>query len=271
MMVNDVVKEYLISLGYNNEDIENILACNSLKSFKEDTLLIHIKDIYNLLISLGYSREDVIKMTKTFPALYGYSIENIKQKIDDLISLGYSRADVIKMTKTFPALYALSIENIKQKIEDLISLGYSRADVIKMTKLLPALYSYSIENIKQKIEDLISLGYSHENVIKMTKSLPSLYSYSIENIKQKIIFLREIQLDFIAIEDTKQLMQSIDLTYARYMFFKDKGIEVTRDNYRRLFYDAKQFEKQYGIDKSSLLEQYNYQEYLNSKNNINTL
>ena len=164
--MNDMVKGYLISLGYNNEDIENILTCNSLKDFKEDTLLIHIKDIYNLLISLGYSRADVIKMTK---------------------------------------------------------------------------------------------------------SLPSLYSLSIENIKQKITFLREIQLDFIVIEDTKQLMQSIDLTYARYMFFKDKGIEVTRNNYRRLFYGAKTFEKQYGIDKSTLLEKYNYQEYLNSKNNTTTL
>ena len=161
-----MVKEYLISLGYNNEDIENILTCNSLKDFKEDTFLINIKDIYNLLISLGYSRADVIKMTK---------------------------------------------------------------------------------------------------------SLPSLYSLSIDNIKQKITFLREIQLDFIVIEDTKQLMQSIDLTYVRYMFFKEKGIEVTRDNYRRLFYSAKRFEKQYGIDKSILLEKYNYQEYFNSKNNINTL
>ena len=105
----------------------------------------------------------------------------------------------------------------------------------------------------------------------MTKSLPALYSYSIENIKQKITFLRTIGLGFIAIEDTKQLMQSIDLTYARYMFFKEKGIEVTRDNYRRLFYNAKIFEKQYGIDKSSLLEKYNYQEYFNSKKSANII
>ena len=210
-------------------------------------------------------------MTKTLPVLYGYSIENIKQKIEDLISLGYSQEDVIKMTKLLPALYSYSIENIKQKIEDLISLGYSRADVIKMTKLLPTLFGYSIENIEQKIEDLISLGYSRADVIKMTKTLPALFGLSIENIKQKITFLGERQLDFIVIEDTKKLMQSIDLTYARYMFFKDKGIEVTKDNYRRLFYSAKIFEKQYGIDKSTLLEKYNYQEYLNSKKSANII
>ena len=191
----------MYDIGYNDKEIDKILYDSNLVFIKENTLLKKINCIYNLLISLEYSRADVIKMTKSLPALYSYSIENIKQKI-----------------------------------EDLISLGYSRADVIKMTKLLPALYGYNIENIKQKIT-----------------------------------FLRTIDLGFVVIEDTKQLMQSIDLTYARYMFFKEKGIEVTRDNYRRLFYNAKIFEKQYGIDKSSLLEKYNYQEYLNSKKSANII
>ena len=231
-----MVKEYLLNLGYSEEDIETILNSYALKNLKEDTLLIHIKENYNLLIFLGYSHEDIVKMTKSLPALYSYSIENIKQKIDDLISLGYSHEDVIKMTKFFPSLYGLNIENIKQKIDD-----------------------------------FISLGYGHEDVIKMTKTLPTLYGLNIENINQKLTFLREMHLDFIVVEDTKKLMQSIDLTYARYMFFKEKGIEITKDNYRRLFYDAKRFEKQYGIDKSTLLEKYNYQEYVNSKESANII
>ena len=118
---------------------------------------------------------------------------------------------------------------------------------------------------------LISLGYSHEDVIKMTKVLPSLFGISIENIKQKITFLKQIDLDFIAVDDTKKLMQSIDLTYARYMFFKDRGIVINEENYRRLFYNAKQFEKQYGIDKTTLLERYNYQEYINIKKSISKI
>ena len=140
-----------------------------------------------------------------------------------------------------------------------------------MTKQLPSLFGLSIENIKQKIDDLISLGYSYDDVIEMTRSLPTLFGLSIENIKQKITFLKQIDLDFIAIEDTKKLMQSIDLTYARYMFFKDRGIVINEENYRRLFYNAKQFEKQYGIDKSTLLEKYNYQEYINSKKSANII
>ena len=59
--------------------------------------------------------------------------------------LGYSRAEVIKMTKSQPAIYGLSIDNIKQKIEDMEKLGYSKEEVIKMTKSLPAIYGLSIE------------------------------------------------------------------------------------------------------------------------------
>ena len=70
-------------------------------------------------MKLGYTKDEVIKMTKDFPPIYGLSIENMKQKISDVISLGYSRGDVIKMTKTFPKLYGFSIENIKKKISDI--------------------------------------------------------------------------------------------------------------------------------------------------------
>ena len=40
-------------------------------------------------------------MTKTQPSIYGYSIENMKQKIEDMEALGYSKEDIIKMTRTF--------------------------------------------------------------------------------------------------------------------------------------------------------------------------
>ena len=60
----------------------------------------------------------------------------------------------------------------------------------------------------------------------MTKSLPSLYSYSEENIKLKVEYLRKINLEFIVKEDSKNLMQSIALTYARYEYFKNERNEI---------------------------------------------
>ena len=43
--------------------------------------MIEIED----LKQLGYSQEEIIKMTKMLPAIYSYSIENIKQKIKDVV------------------------------------------------------------------------------------------------------------------------------------------------------------------------------------------
>ena len=55
-------------------------------------------------------------------------------------------------------------------------------------------------------------------------------------------------------------------------FSLGRGLEDgKKDNYKKLFYSTKKFEKQYGIDKSTLLEKYNYQEYINSKSIRNVI
>ena len=173
------------------------------------------------------------------------------------------------MTKSLPAIYSYSIENMKQKIEDIISLGYTKEEVIKMTKILPAIYGLSIESMKQKIEDIISLGYTKEEVIKMTKILPSIYGFSIENMKQKIDFYDSIDMHELAVINPKQLMQSVNLSYARYSFYKDRGIDIDMNNYGKLFVGQKNFEKAYRITKKELLEKYDYNKYKEEKEKEN--
>ena len=184
------------------------------------------------------------------------------------IEIGYTEEEYEIIVNTYP-LSNLKVETLLNKVKEnynfLIELGYSREDVIKMTKSLPAIYSLSIENIKQKIEDLKELGYSREDVIKMTKSLPAIYSYSIENIRQKIEFYNSINLHFLAVEDTKNLMQSTALSYARYMFYKEKGITIDKSNYKKLFIGQKQFERQYGINNKDLIARYDYKKVLEDK------
>ena len=151
---------------------------------------------------------------------------------------------------------------MQQKIADMESLGYSKEDVIKMTKTQPPICSYSIENMQQKIADMEAVGYSKEDVIKMTKSLPSIYSDSIENMKQKIEFYDSIDMHDLAIVDPKILMQSVDLSYARYEFLKSKGIMVDMSNYGKLFTNNKRFEKTYGVTKQEILEKYSYEKHM---------
>ena len=82
---------------------------------KDETISRHLKDIFTFFLKNGYTKEEVIKMTKSVPSIYSYSIENMKQKIEDIMLLGYSKEEVIKMTKSVPSIYSYSIENMKQK------------------------------------------------------------------------------------------------------------------------------------------------------------
>ena len=188
-----------------------------------------------------------------------------------MLSLGYTKDEVIKITKLSPSIYHLSIENMKKKIDDIVSLGYTEDEVIKITKVFPIIYGLSKENIKQKIDDIVSLGYTEDEVIKITKGLPSIYGLSIENIKQKIEFYDSINMHELPLVDAKMLMQSTALSYARYIFYKERGIEVTIDNYRKLFVENKTFEKTYGITKKELLEKYSYEQYLEKQNSLGGL
>ena len=226
--------------------------------------------IYNYMLDIGYTSEEIDYIINSYPIcelteekLY----DNIKRNYEYFIKLEYSKEEIIKMTKSLPQLFGYSIENIKQKIQDIIDIGYSKEETIKMTKSSPALFGYSIENIKQKIQDIMDIGYSKEETIKMTKTLPALFGYSIENIKEKIDYLRNIDLEFIVLSKTMLLMQSVNLTYSRYEYFKEKGILIDKNNYIKLFMNSKQFEKCYGITKKELIENYDYNKYKEKKKN----
>ena len=250
------IYEYLIEFGFKKSDVDKIVNNYAFHRYKESTLLQKFISNNNYLLEIGYSKAQIIKMVKRFAPLYDISIENINQKINDLIEMGYSKEQIKKMTTTLPTLFGYNIVSIKNKINDLMSLGYSREEVKKITITLPSIFGQNINNIKQKIDDLILLGYSEEQVKKMTITLPTLFSLSIENIKRKIEFYREIGLDFVITDDTRQLMQSIELTFARYEYFKSNNIAIK--SYRILFYSEEKQKKQFGVTNQELLLKYPY-------------
>ena len=187
---------------------------------------------------------------------------------EEFIKVGYTENDYNEIRNSY-SLINMKDETISIHLKDIFAFflknGYSKEEVIKMTKSLPQIYGYSIENMKQKIEDIMLLGYSKEEVIKMTKSLPQIYSLSKENMKQKIDFYDSIGMHVLAVIDTKYLMQSVNLSYARYSFYMDKGINIDIDNYRKLFIGQKNFEKSYGITKEELLKKYDYNKFKEEK------
>lgn len=262
------VKQLLLSLGYIEKEIMKIISSYPLCDLKETSLYNKIKSNYLFLSNLGYTKEEIIKMTKSLPSIYGYDIKNMQKKINDVIKLGYKRVEVLKMIKKNSSILSCNINSTSKKLLDIMKLGYTKEQIINMTITFPTLFSLSIDNLKNRFNDMIKLGYTRYEVIKITSCFPAIFSLSIENLKGKIKYYDSINLHEMTIIDSKQLMQSVDLSYARYEFLKEKGIKIDMNNYRKIFYVNKIFEKQFGITKKELLERYNYSEHLERTNNV---
>jgi hypothetical protein len=99
----------------------------------------------------------------------------------------------------------------------------------------------------------------------MTKVLPCLYTFSIENISEKVSFYRSIGLGQIPIVKPVYLMQSVDLSYARYCFYIEKDIEIDMDTCFKLFINQQKFEDTYGLSNLDLINRYNYRNDIKRK------
>lgn len=91
----DELKNLFKKLGYTEEDYNEIVNSFGIKNLKEETLIKKIEENYKFLKSLGYNQEEIIKMTKSLPAIYSLSIENIKQKIEFYDSINLHSLAVI--------------------------------------------------------------------------------------------------------------------------------------------------------------------------------
>lgn len=320
-----MLKDYLLNIGYINEEIDTIVKSYTLRFYKEETLVSNIKDIYSYFLSknykekeihglivkspsilicskealesklkylnklgldglkitkkdpqvftysidsmndkikylksIGYTKKNILKTIKNAPEVLGIAIETLKKKQEYFISLGYKEMDVNKLFISFPSLYSINNTTLNTRINYFLSLGYSRQNIISMTISYPELFYLSRENIEKKLNYFKSLGYNDTDILNMTIKLPTLYGLLIETIDDKINFYKDNNLDFIILDDTKQLMQSVRLSYARLMFFKKNNMDINEINYRMLFMGKKRFENKFNLSNEELLDMYPY-------------
>ena len=284
--------EYLINFGFKKEDVDRIVNTYPLKSNLPERILINAQYINNFFLTQKISKRQIIKMVRMMPKLYVYNADTLKQKIDNLanmlfikdievlkmikkmpqifclseenikntinylISLGYTIDDIRIMMKKFPTLVSFSEENLNQKINNLINFGFNNDQVIQITKALPTIFSYQINHVNEKLNWFLSLGYNQTEVIKIITTLPAILGFSLENIQNKVDFYKEIGLDYLILNETRQLIQSVELSYARYHYLKHNNIPL--NSHRMLFYSKNNFQKQFNISSEQLLSMYPY-------------
>ena len=104
-----------------------------------------------------------------------------------------------------------------------------------------------------------------EEVKNIIVHFPMILGYAKDSVKRKIEFYDKLGLRDIIFINSRNLIQSIEVTYARYCFFKDKEVIIDMSNYAKLFMGEVQFKKTYGISKEALLVKYPY----NSEKGLN--
>ena len=81
----------------------------------------------------------------------------LKSKIEDMEKLGYSKEEVIKITKSLPPIYSYSTDTLKQKIEEYIQqkktqdLGKETLEIQKETSYIQQT-EHAMNNQEQMLE-----------------------------------------------------------------------------------------------------------------------
>ena len=190
-----MLNRYMKSLGYNDKEMDRIKNAYIFRKYTEMGLYNKISDIFNYLLMYGYTNEEIIKISVTFPTIYAFSIDSIKERINDFIELGYTKEEMIKITTKMPSLFGRNIDDIR---------------------------------IKKRFYDQIDIG----DII----------------VKAPIHF-----------------SQSIELSFARYVFYYRMGIKIDRGNANMLFMRQDLFISKFGKTNEQLMILYNYNEYLEKK------
>lgn len=220
----------LIQMGYNCNQIRRIFKHYSICRYEPEYLILKIETIFNYLLDLGYTKEQVIRITLKYPSIFGSKIESISQKIEDLITLGYSRQNVFEMIQKHPQIL-----------------------------------SYNKDKIMEKGNNLISLGYTKEEAYSMIYNSPYILGLSFNNIKKKIDYYKSIGIEQHFVRTTMNLMQSVELSYARYSYLTNECSEtINIKNCHILFYSNAFFIEKYRINNETLLMRYKYDICFNS-------
>lgn len=215
--------------------------------------------------SYDFTDEQIKKITIYAPSVLGDDENLSDEKIDNLLKFGFGIKDIVKLITKLPNVLTYATDTVNEKLNFFYNLGYTKEEVCKMIVTHPQLLSYKIDANKRKFEELQNEGFTYAEVLMLFKNMPGLFSGDFSRHLGKIRFLREIELENVIFETPKNLIQSVELTYARYNFLKDIEEDISALDFSKLFYDNERFAKKFNKTREQLLEMYSYDEYLKEK------
>ena len=107
-----MLDEYMISLGFDDEQLKLLKNSYVLNRYSSSTILFNMKNMVNYLRRQSLSNKEIVSIILTIPDLVFTSIENIKSRVDEMASLKFNKIDTFNMIKEYPYLISLSFQKI---------------------------------------------------------------------------------------------------------------------------------------------------------------
>lgn len=181
-----MLEEYMISVGYNEDEIKMIKNSYPLCRYSESTLLYNIKNISNYLRRNGLSNEEIVIITKMIPNIICLSTENIKIKIHELSLIGFNKIEAFKMVKNYPYVIEMSCQKIKNRIGWFVEHDFLEKDIIKIFTENTKLFGSDNHLINKRFNYFLEFGFTKEQIMKIFTTLPELINCNLSDINKSI-------------------------------------------------------------------------------------
>lgn len=256
--------QYFSNLGLDKKSIiKACLDCSTIVTVGELNLDISIKNLSDKI----ENKKDLIDLIKNNASVLSFSNKRINEKFDWFYKKGYNKEQTSLIVCKAETILSMKVSNndVKKDNDSNIeikynylfkTLKYTKEEIINITCKFPEYYTLKLDTIKKRIDNLLNLGFSYGNIKLMIFNYPKIISFRIDTLNEKYEYYSSLDMLNIFIKSPNYLMQSLELTDARYNYLINKVLIVNKNNYGKLFVSSNRFKENYGIDNNELLKKY---------------
>ena len=193
------VKDFLISKGFNKNQIEKITQSYIFQTYKNyDTLLHRIQTAYKWFEDQKYDKAAIIHMVNDSPSILVLENSTLEDKINFFEKSNFKDDEIKKITKGCSEVFSLSVADKLSKVMEFLDKLYKDDfEAIKHIVLLyPKIFSLSIDSIKDSLKAMKDFGLNNTQLLFVYKRAPSAFRNK-NYILKRINGIRDtkIQLD----------------------------------------------------------------------------
>ncbi|XP_042478826.1 transcription termination factor MTERF2, chloroplastic-like isoform X2 [Macadamia integrifolia] len=186
----DEIVCYLESNGVRREWMGSVVSrCPPLLGYTMD----EVKSRVNFYLDMGMDEKDFGTMVFDFPKALGFfTLEDMNSKVQYLREFGFSNEDIGRLLAFKPHLMGCSIEERwKPLVKYLYYLGVRRDGMRRILTLKPLVFCVDLETtIAPKVRFFLDIGVRKEAIGSMLVKFPPLLTYSLyKKIRPVVIFL----------------------------------------------------------------------------------